>query len=71
MDSQQQCDTVKAVLKGKFAVIQGFLKKIEIFQKKQPNPTCTRTGGTTTKTTQSKYKYRNNQDQSRNKQYRD
>ena len=32
---------------------------------KQPNATSTRTGGTTTKTTQSKQKDGNNQDQSR------
>ena len=40
-------------------------KKNRNISKKQPNPTPTRTGGTTTKTTQSQYKEGNNQDQSR------
>ena len=41
-------DTVKAVLGGKFIVIQAYLKKIKNILKKQPKPTTTRTGGTTT-----------------------
>ena len=40
-------------------------KKDKNISKKQPNTTPTRTRGTTTKTTQSKYKEGNNQDQSR------
>ena len=43
----------------------GLPKKIETFQIKKPNLMPTRTRGTTTKTTQSKYKEGNNQDQSR------
>ena len=46
------CNSVKAVLKGKFIAIQAYLKKIENF--KQPNPMPTRTRGTTTKTAQRK-----------------
>ena len=38
---------------------------------KQPNPMPIRTGGTTTKTAQSKQKEGNNQDQRRIKQHRD
>ena len=38
---------------------------------KQPNPMPTRTGGTTTKTAQSKQNDGNNQDQSRVKRHRD
>ena len=40
-------------------------KKNRNISNKQPNPTPIRTRGTTTKTTQSKYKEGNNQDQSR------
>ena len=40
-------------------------KKNRNISNKQPNPIPTRTQGTTTKTTQSKYKEGNNQDQSR------
>ena len=58
-------DTAKAVLRGKFIAIQAYLNKIETFQKKQPNTTPTRTGGTTTKTARSKQKEGNNQDHSR------
>ena len=43
----------------------GLPKKDRNISNKQPNPTPTRTRGITTKTTQSKYKERNNQDQSR------
>ena len=43
----------------------GLPKKDRKTSNKQPNPTATRTGGTTTKTTQSKNKEGNNQDQSR------
>ena len=43
----------------------GLCKKNRITSNKQPNPMPTRTGGPTTKTTQSKYKEGNNQDQSR------
>ena len=42
----------------------GLPKKNRNISNKQPNPTPTRTRGTT-KTTQSKYKVGNNQDQSR------
>ena len=58
-------DIVKAVLRGKFIVIQAYLKKDRNISNKQPNPIPTRTGGTTTKTDQSKQKEGNNQDQSR------
>ena len=54
--TQNLWDTAKAVLRGKFIAIQAYRKKIETFQIKQPNPTPTRTGGTTTKTAQSKQK---------------
>ena len=40
-------------------------KKNRNISNKQPNPTPTSTQGTTTKTTQSKYKAGNNQDHSR------
>ena len=40
-------------------------KKDRNISNKQPNPTPTRTQGTTIKTAQSKYKEGNNQDQSR------
>ena len=43
----------------------GLPKKNRNISNKQPNPMPTRTRGTTTKTTQSKYKEGNNQDQSR------
>ena len=43
----------------------GLPKKNRNISNKQPNPTPTRTRGITTKTTQSKYKEGNNQDQSR------
>ena len=51
---QSLWDTAKAVLRGKFIAIQAYLKKNRNISKKQPNPTPTRTGGTTTKTAQSK-----------------
>ena len=43
----------------------GLTKKNRNISSKQPNRTPTRTRGTTTKTTHSKYKEGNNQDQSR------
>ena len=43
----------------------GLHKKNRNISNKQPNPIPTRTRGTTIKTTQSKYKEGNNQDQSR------
>ena len=43
----------------------GLPKKDRNISNKQPNPMPTRTGGTTTKTAQSKQKEGNNQDQSR------
>ena len=43
----------------------GLPKKDRNISSKQPNPTSTRTGGTTTKTAQSKQKEGNNQDESR------
>ena len=43
----------------------GLPKKNRNISNKQPNPIATRTEGTTTKTTQSKYKEVNNEDQSR------
>ena len=43
----------------------GLPKKNRNISNKQPNRTPTRTRGTKTKTTQSKYKEGNNQDQSR------
>ena len=45
-------DTAKAVLRGKFIAIQAYLKKRKI-SNQQPNPTSTRTGGTTTNKAQS------------------
>ena len=49
----------------------GLPKKDTNISNKHPNPTPIRTGGTTTKTAQSKYEEGNNQDQSRIKQHRD
>ena len=46
---QNLCDTVKAVLRNKFIMIQAYLKKDRNISNKQPNPTSTRTGGKTTK----------------------
>ena len=63
--TQKLWDTAKAVLRGKFIAIQAYLKKNRNISNKQPNPTPSITLGTTTKTTQSKYKEGNNQDQSR------
>ena len=59
---QKLWDTAKAVLRGKFIAIQAYLKKIETFQTKKPKPTPTKSLGTTTKTTPSKYREGNNQD---------
>ena len=50
-----------------FIAIQAYLKKIENISNKQPNPTPTRTGGTTKKTAHSKQKEGNNQNESRTK----
>ena len=47
--TQNLWDTAKAVLRGKFTVIQAYLKKDRNISNKQPNPTSTRTGGKTTK----------------------
>ena len=44
---------------------KGLAKKNRNISNKQPNPTLTKTRGTTTKRTQSKYKEGNYQDQSR------
>ena len=52
--TQNLWDTAKAVLRGKFIVIQAYLKRIETFSNKQPTRTPTRTQRTTTKTVQSK-----------------
>ena len=49
----------------------GLRKKDRNISNKQPNCTPTRTGETTTKTTQKKYKEGNKQDQSRIKRRRD
>ena len=49
-------DIAKACLRGKFIAIQAYLKKHRNISNKHPNPTSTRTGGTTTKTAQSKQK---------------
>ena len=49
---QNLWDTAKAGLRGKFIPIQAYLTKIEIFQIR-PNPTSTRTRGTTTNKAQS------------------
>ena len=51
--AQNLWDTEKAVLRGKFIVIQAYLKKRKN-SKKQPNPTSTKTRGTTTNKAQSK-----------------
>ena len=67
---QNLWDIAKAVLRGKFIAIQAYLKKNRNISNKQPNRTPTRSRGTTTKTTQSKYKEGNNQDQSRIKWHR-
>ena len=62
--TQNLWDTVKAVLRGKFIAIKAYrkkkpnketnTKKPHFNLNKQPNPTPTRTGETTTKTAQSK-----------------
>ena len=52
--TQNLWHTVKAVLRGKFIVIQAYLKKIRNISNKQPNPVPTRTQGTITKRVQSK-----------------
>ena len=49
----------------------GLPRKNRNISNKQPNPTPTRTRGTTIKTTQSKYKEGNNQDQNTFKGHRD
>ena len=63
--TQNVWDTANEVLREKFIAIQAHLKKNRNISNKQPNPTPTRIGGTTTKTAQSKQKEGNNQDQSR------
>ena len=50
---QNLWDTAKAVLRGKSMEIQAYLKNRNI-SNKQPNPTSTRIGGTTTNSAQSK-----------------
>ena len=45
--AQNLWDTAKRVLRGKFLMIQAYLKKRKI-SNKQPNSTSTRTGGKTT-----------------------
>ena len=62
---QNLWDTAKAVLRGKFIVIQAYLKKNRNISNKQPSPTPAKTRGTTTMTAQNKYKEGNNQDQGR------
>ena len=62
--TQNLWDTANAVLMEVHSDT-GLPKKDRNTSNKQPNPTPTRTGGTTTKTTQSKYKEGNNQDHSR------
>ena len=64
MNTQQPktYETAKAVLKGKFIAKQAYLKKRKI-STKQPNPTSTRTRGTTINKAQSKQKEGKNQDQ--------
>ena len=57
--TQNLWDTAKAVLRGKFIAIQAYLKKRKI-SNQQPNPTSTRTGGTTINKAQSKEKEGNN-----------
>ena len=59
-------DTSKAVLRGKFIVIQRPTKiKERNISNKKPNPTAIRTGGTTANKAQSKQiKEGNNQDHS-------
>ena len=54
--TQNLWDTAKAVLRGKFIVIQAYLKKKKTrkISNKQPNPNPTRTQRTTTKTDQSR-----------------
>ena len=52
--TQNLWDTAKAVLRGKFIAIQAYLKKDRNILNKQPHPTSTKTGRTTTKTAQSK-----------------
>ena len=46
--TQNLWDTAKIVLRGKFIEIQAYLKRRKI-SNKQPNPTSTRTRGTTTR----------------------
>ena len=52
--TQNLWDTAKLVLRGKFIVVEAYLKKDRNISNKQPNLTSTRTGGTTTNTAQSK-----------------
>ena len=63
--TQNLWDTAKAVHRGKFYSDTGLPKKNRNSSNKRPNHTPTRTQGTITKTTQSKEKEGNNQEQSR------
>ena len=59
-------DTAKAVMRGKFIAKQAYLKKTNKHRNisnKQPNPTSTRTGGTTINEVQSKQVEGNKQNQ--------
>ena len=51
--TQNLWDTKKAVLRGKFIPIQVYLRKDRNISNKQPNPTSTRTRGTTANKAQS------------------
>ena len=51
---QNLWDTAKAIPRGKFIMIQAYLKRNRNISNKQPNPTPARTQGTKTKTAQSK-----------------
>ena len=61
----------KGIAQKKVPSNTGIPKKDRNISNKQPNLKSTRTGGTTTKTTKSKQKEGNNQDQSRVQLYRD
>ena len=61
----------KANPEGEVRSDTGLPKKNRNISNKQPNPTPTRNRGTTTKTTQSKHREGNKQDQSRVKGHRD
>ena len=63
--TQNLWDTAKAVLIGKVIAIQAYLKKIETFQINNLTLCLQELEEQQKKTTQSKYKEGNNQDQSR------